>query len=91
MLVLPDGTLVVPRNEGSINIGNNRTYNKHSLFGLQWSGSILREVWHTRQIPSYLADFGFVAATGEVVLLEVVQRPGLFGGGKTALSINRLD
>ena len=91
MLVLPDGTLVVPRNEGSINIGNNRTYNKHSLFGLQWSGSILREVWHTRQSPSYLADFAFDAATREVVLLEVVQRTGFFGGGKTALSINKLD
>jgi hypothetical protein len=91
MLVLPDGTLVIPRNEGSVNIGNNRTYNKHSLFGLQWSGSILREVWHTRQIPSYLADFAFDAATGEVVLLEVVQRTGLFGGGKTALSMNKLD
>ncbi|NVN89401.1 MAG: VCBS repeat-containing protein [Desulfuromonadales bacterium] len=91
MLVLPDGTLVIPRNEGSVNIGNNRTYNKHSLFGLQWSGSILREVWHTRQSPSYLADYAYDAATREVVLLEVVQRTGLFGKGKTALSINKLD
>lgn len=91
ILVLPDGTLVVPRNEGSINIGNNRTYNKHTLVGLQWSGAMLREAWHTRLTPSYLADYAFDAATREVVLLEVVQRTGLFGAGKTALSINKLD
>ena len=88
---LPDGTLIVPRNEGSFSIGNNRSYNKHSLFGLEWSGSILREAWHTRQTPSYLADYAFDPASREVVLLEVVQRAGLFGVGKTAISINKLD
>jgi hypothetical protein len=88
---LPDGTLIMPRNEGSFGIGNNRSYNKHSLFGLDWSGSILREAWHTRQTPSYLADYALDAATREVVLLEVIQRSGLFGTGKTAISINKLD
>lgn len=88
---LPDGTLIVPRNDGTFSIGNNRSYNKHSIFGLQWSGSILREAWHTRLTPSYLADYAFDAATREVVLLEVVQKAGLFGTGKTALSINKLD
>jgi hypothetical protein len=88
---LPDGTLIMPRNEGSFGIGNNRSYNKHSLFGLDWSGSILREAWHTRQTPSYLADYALDAATREVVLLEVIQRAGLFGTGKTAISINKLD
>ena len=88
---LPDGTLIVPRNEGSFSIGNNRSYNKHSLFGLQWSGSLLREAWHTRQTPSYLADYAYDTATREVVLLEVVQSAGLFGKGKTAISINKLD
>ena len=88
---LADGTLIMPRNEGTFSIGNNRSYNKHSLFGLQWSGSILREAWHTRQTPSYLADYVYDAATREVVLLEVIQRAGLFGAGKTAISINKLD
>jgi len=88
---LPDGTLLIPRNEGTFNLGNNRAYNKHSLFGLQWSGSVLREAWHTRQTPSYLSDYAYDAATREVVLLEVVQRAGLFGTGKTAVSINKLD
>jgi hypothetical protein len=88
---LPDGTLIIPRNEGSFSIGNNRSYNKHSLFGLQWSGALLREAWHTRQTPTYLADYAYDAATREVVLLEVVQTAGLFGTGKTVISINKLD
>ena len=88
---LPDGTLLVPRNEGSISIGNNRSYNKHTLFGLQWSGAVLREAWHTRQAPSYLADYAYDPAKREVVLLEVVQQAGLFGSGRTTLSINKLD
>jgi len=88
---LPDGTLIVPRNEGSFSIGNNRSYNKHTLFGLQWSGSILREAWHTRQTPSYLSDYAYDPAAREVVLLEIVQQAGMFSTGKTAVSINKLD
>jgi len=88
---LTNGTLIIPRNEGSISIGNNRSYIKHSLFGLQWSGSTLREAWHTRQAPTYLADYAYDPATHEVLLLEVVQQAGLFNPGKTAISINKLD
>lgn len=88
---LTDGTLVIPRNEGGISIGNNRSYNKHSLFGLQWNGSTLREAWHTRQAPTYVADYAYDPATHEVLLLEVVQQAGLFSSGKTAISINKLD
>lgn len=88
---LPDGTLIVPRNEGGFSVGNNRSYNKHTLFGLQWSGSMLREAWHTRQTPTYLSDYAYDAATREVVLLEIVQQAGMFNTGKTAVSINKLD
>lgn len=88
---LPDGTLIVPHNYGGISIGNNRSYNKYTLFGLEWTGAILREAWHTTQTPSYLADYAYDAATREVVLLEVVQKAGLFGTGKTVISINKLD
>ncbi|MBT1070570.1 FG-GAP repeat domain-containing protein [Pelotalea chapellei] len=90
--VLPGGNLIVPRNDaGTFSIGNNRSYNKHSLYGLQWSGSMLKEKWHTRLTPSYLADYAYDAATHEVVLLEVVQQAGLLGTGKTVVSINKLD
>jgi len=89
--VLPDGILIIPLNEGSFSIGNNRSYSKHSLFGLQWTGSLLREVWHTRVTSSYLADYAYDTATREVVLLEVVQKAGLFSEGKSVISINKLD
>lgn len=91
IMPLPGGILIVPRNEGTFSIGNNRSYNKHSLFGLEWSGALLREAWHTKQTPSYLADYAYDSATHEVVLLEVVQKAGLFVNGKTVISINRLD
>ena len=91
IISLPDGTLMIPRNNGTFTIGNNRSYNKHSIFGLQWNGSLLREAWHTQLTPSYLADYAYDAASREVVLLEVVQRAGMFGTGKTVLSINKLD
>jgi hypothetical protein len=88
---MPDGTLIVPLNEGNFVIGNNRSYSKHSLFGLQWSGSLLREAWHTRVAQSYLADYTYDTAKREIVLLEVVQHAGLLGTGKTVISINKLD
>jgi hypothetical protein len=88
---MPDGTLVIPRNEGSFSIGNNRSYSKHTLFGLQWSGSLFKEAWHTRLTPSYLADYAYDPATREVLLLEVVQQSGLLTPGKTVISINKLD
>ena len=88
---LADGTLILPRNEGIFSIGNNRSYSKHTLFGLAWNGAMYREAWHTRQSPSYLADYAFDTTTREVVLLEVVQKAGLVGAGKTAISINKLD
>jgi hypothetical protein len=88
---MPDGTLIVPLNEGNFVIGNNRSYSKHSVFGLQWSGSLLREAWHTRVAQSYLADYAYDTAKREIVLLEVVQHAGLLGTGKTVISINKLD
>jgi hypothetical protein len=88
---MPDGTLIIPLNEGNFVVGNNRSYSKHSLFGLQWSGSLLREAWHTRVAQSYLADYAYDNPKREVVLLEVVQHAGLFGSGKTVISINKLD
>jgi len=88
---MPDGILIIPRNDGSFSIGNNRSFNKYSIFGLQWSGALLKESWHTRITPSYLADYGFDTATKEFVLLEIVQRAGLFNAGKTVISINKMQ
>ncbi len=91
IVALPDGTLIVPRNDGTFSIGNNRSYNKHLIFGLQWSGALLKESWHTRVTPSYLADYAYDSATQEFLLLEVIQKVGLFNTGKTIISINKMQ
>jgi len=89
--LLKDGTVLVPHNEGTFSVGNNRAFNKYSLFGLEWTGAVLKEKWHTRQSPGYLADYAFDKASGEVLLLEVVQKSGMFTKGKSVISINRID
>ncbi len=91
MMSLPDGTLLVPHNEGTLNIGNNRAYNKHTMFALRWNGTKLVEKWHSRQEAGYLADYAYDTAAREIVLLEVVQKDAFSGNGKTAISINRVD
>lgn len=91
IVITPEGTLLVPHNEGMFNIGNNRSYTKYSLHALTWNGSSLKEKWHTRVSQSYLADFAYDAAARELVLLEVVQKTGLFSKGKTVISINKID
>jgi len=91
IIALPDGTLIVPHNEGIFSVGNSRSFNKHSLHALKWTGSLLREAWHTRTTQSYLADYAYDPASRDVILLEVVQKPDLFDAGKTAISINRID
>lgn len=89
--LLKDGTLLVPRNEGSYSFGNNRSFDKYTLFAFEWTGAVLKEKWHTRQSPGYLADYAYDQATGEVLLLEVVQKSGMFAKGKTVISVNRID
>jgi hypothetical protein len=91
MTLLKDGTLLVPHNEGTFSFGNNRSFDKYSLFGFTWSGAVLKEKLHTRQSPGYLADYAYNQASGEVVLLEVVQKSSMFNKGKSVISINKID
>lgn len=91
MMILKDGTLVVPRNEATFGFGNLRAFDKHSLFAFEWTGAVLKEKWHTRLTPGYLADYAFDQSSGEVVRLEVTKKPGLFTKGKSVISINRVD
>jgi hypothetical protein len=42
-------------------------------------------------MPSYLADYVYDPLAREVLLLEVVQKAGGFGSGKTAISINKIE
>ena len=89
--LLKNGTLLVPCNEGAFNFGNNRSFDKNTLFAFEWTGAVLKEKWHTRLSPGYLADYTLDPASGEILLLEVVQKAGLFTKGKSVISINKID
>jgi hypothetical protein len=91
MIRMKDGILLVPRNEGTFSYGNNRSFDKHTLIAFEWTGAVLREKWHTRTSPGYLADFAFDPASAEVILLEVVQKAGMFSKGTSVVSINRIE
>jgi hypothetical protein len=88
MLVTPGGDVLVPLNKGMFNVGDYRSYAKHSIFALHWDGSVLQEKWHTSDTPSYLADFTYDPLTNELILLKVVQKEGgIWGKGKSLVSI----
>ena len=91
IIVTPDGKLLVPRNEGALSFGNNRSYTSHTLHAFAWSGSSLRELWHSKPEASYLADFAFDPASGEVLLLEVVQKQSMFNRGMSRISRHRVQ
>ncbi|GFO68930.1 hypothetical protein GMLC_25090 [Geomonas limicola] len=86
-----EGEVVVPQNAGFFVIGNSRSYSKYSVFGFAWTGSSLEERWRTKQSQNYLADFVFKPATRELLLLEVVQKEGVFSKGGSAVRVMKLD
>ena len=91
VLTLPDGTLLVPRNEGTYSFGNNRAFARHVMYAFEWTGARLVEKWHSPQLQSYLADFAFDAGSKELILLEVTKKSSLFGKGKTVISTRAIN
>jgi hypothetical protein len=88
---LPDGVLLVPQNDASSFLGSSRSYDKYSIKALHWTGSRLQEIWHTQQVPGYLADYAYDPVSRELFLLEVLQRGGLLSKGKSVISVNRIE
>ncbi|MDD2308197.1 MAG: VCBS repeat-containing protein [Desulfuromonadaceae bacterium] len=91
IMLLKEGTVIVPRNEGTLSFGNIRAFDKYALFAFDWTGAVLKEKWHTRLSPGYLADYAVDQTSREVLLLEVVKKPGLFDKRTTVISINKID
>ena len=91
MTVTRDGEIIVPQNAGFWIIGNSRTYSKYSVFAFGWNGASLEEKWHTKQSQNYLADYSYDEQKKELILLEVVQKEGMFDKGATALAVKKLD
>jgi hypothetical protein len=81
------GEIIVPQNDGFFVVGHQRSYTKHSVSCLTWNGSSLEERWKTKVSPNYLADYFQAPGSNELVLLEVVQKAGIFGRGGSAVRV----
>ena len=91
IFAMPDGSLILPRNEGSLVIGNMRSYNRHSLRLLKWSGSVFREQFKSEQRAGYLADYAYDPATKELITLEVTMKEGVFGKGRSIINVLMIE
>ncbi len=91
ILVTRDGEVIVPKNEGSYNIGNSRSYTKNSLNAFSWNGVTLEEIWHTRLSQNYLVDYQLDEERKELITLEVVLKSGIFEKGASAVSIKKIE
>lgn len=91
ILAVADGSLLIPRNEGTFIVGNMRSYNKHSLHLLKWSGSAFREQFNSGQRPGYLADYAFDPATNELITLEVTRKDGMTAKGRSIITVLTLE
>jgi len=91
MVVTKDGTIIVPKNEGTFVIGDSRSFNKNSIYAFAWNGATLDELWHTKPSQNYLSDFLYDEGQKELVLLEVVKKAGIFEKGASAIAIKRVE
>jgi hypothetical protein len=89
--VTAGGDIIVPQNAGFFVLGNNRSYSKYSLIAFTWNGASIEERWRTKQSQNYLADYYLQPASGELVLLEVVQKEGPFAKGGSAVRVIRTN
>ncbi|HBG06347.1 MAG: hypothetical protein A2075_08055 [Geobacteraceae bacterium GWC2_58_44] len=89
--VTDSGEILVPQNGGFFVLGNSRSYSNYSVVSLAWNGSSLEERWRTKQSQNYLADYFYQPASKELVLLEVVQRGGIFNRGGSAIRVIRAE
>lgn len=85
------GEIIIPKNSGLLAIGNNRSYSKSILTAYVWNGANLEERWHTKESPSYLADYYYDADHKELVLLEHAQKEGVFSKGASVIIIRKVD
>jgi hypothetical protein len=61
------------------------------VYSFAWNGAALEERWHTKPSQNYLADYAYDEARKELVLLEVVKKPGMFEQGASAISIKKVE
>jgi hypothetical protein len=84
--------VLVGKNDGFWVIGDARSYKKGAVYCMAWNGSSLEEKWHTRDTQNYMPDYSYDEARNELLILQLVQRPGLLGKqGAASLSIKKVE
>lgn len=89
--VTRDGNIIIPQNTGFFVIGNNRSYNRSSVFTFSWNGSLLEEKWRTKEMESYLADYFFDQQGSKLVLLQIVSKEGPFAKGASMIAVRKVE
>ena len=79
-----DDTILVPRNDGSLVVGDSRTFKKGMVFNFKWTGTELEELWHTKESQSYLADYYLDPKSDQLSQLFLVQREDIVNNDKPA-------
>lgn len=85
------GDILVGKNDGFWVLGNARSYKKGSVYCMAWNGSSLEEKWRTRETQNYMPDYYFDDSRNELLMLQTVQRPGMFSSGATSLTIKKVE
>lgn len=88
--VLPDNEILIGKNVGTWVVGNARSYQKGAVYSLVWNGSSLDEKWRTRETTNYMPDYYFDTDHNELIMLQMVQRPGFTDRGASSLSVKKL-
>jgi len=89
--VTTKGEVLVGKNDGFWVMGDARSYKKGGVYNMVWNGSSLEEKWHTRDTQNYMPDYFFDEARNELLILQIVQRPGITGRGASSLAIKKVE
>ncbi|HBT83128.1 MAG TPA: hypothetical protein DEB35_06785 [Desulfuromonas sp.] len=91
LLLLDDGALVVPTNEGSRAFRRQIEFKKSHLTAYRWDGQSLIQEWQTQPENGFLADFDHADidndGTVEYLQLVVYSHEGLMDKGRYALLV----
>ncbi|NJC88987.1 MAG: VCBS repeat-containing protein [Desulfuromonas sp.] len=92
----PEGTVLVPVNEGNRNFSAFRSFNSSHLKAVAYDGYSLVERWRTKPQGGYMGDFRMADADNdgapEIVMLVMFSHGGLgYGDGSSALLIYEMQ
>lgn len=91
VLILDDGTLIVPTNEGSRTFRRQLEFKKSRLTAYSWDGQGLLQEWETQPEGGFLADFdrADIDNDGTIEYLQLIaySREGITDKGRYALLV----